>query len=81
MGEARELSEDAILGKFRQLSADEKKEALEFLDFLAYRGNARKWIEFDEWALNLAKDRGFFSLTEEDVARIVNDCRSGKITR
>jgi len=78
MGEARELNEEAILGKFRQLSADEKKEALDFLDFLAYRGNARKWIGFDEWALNLAKDRGFSTLTEEDVARIVNDCRSGK---
>ena len=78
MGEARELSEDAILGKFRQLSADEKKEALDFLDFLAYRGNARKWVEFDEWALNLAKDRGFSALTEEDVARIVDDTRSGK---
>jgi len=78
MGQVKELNGEAILGRFRQLSPDERKEALDFLDFLAYRGNVRRWIEFDGWALNLAKDRGFSNLTEEDVARIVDDFRSGK---
>jgi hypothetical protein len=78
MGQAKEVNEEAILGRFRQLSPDERKEALDFLDFLAYRVNVRRWIEFDEWALNLAKNRGFSNLTEEDVARIVDDFRSGK---
>ena len=78
MEQAKELNEEIILGKFRQLSPDERKEAIDFLDFLTYRGNARKWIEFDEWALDLAKDKGFSNLTEKDVARIVNDFRSGK---
>ena len=78
MEQVKELGEEAILGKFRQLSADEKKQALDFLDFLVYRCSARKWVEFDEWALNLAKRKGFSSLTEEDVARIVSGHRSGE---
>ena len=35
-------------------------------------------LEFDEWATNLAKEKGFHHLTEEDVARIVSDFRGGK---
>jgi hypothetical protein len=35
-------------------------------------------LEFDEWAMNLAKEKGFSHLTEEDVAQIVCDFRSGR---
>jgi len=76
--QAKKFDEEVILDKFRQLSPDERKEALDFLDFLACRGDARKWIEFDQWALNIAKEKGFSNLTEDDVARIVIDFRSGK---
>jgi hypothetical protein len=67
-----------ILGKFRRLSPDERKEVLDFLDSLAYRGIAQKWIEFDEWALALGKAKGFSNLTEVEVTRIVSDFRSRK---
>lgn len=51
---------------------------VDFLDFLSSGGKAKEWLEFDEWALNLAKKKGFDRLTEDDVARIVSDLRSEK---
>jgi len=51
---------------------------MDFLDFLSSGGKAKEWLEFDEWALNLAKKKGFDRLTEDDVANIVSDLRSEK---
>jgi hypothetical protein len=76
MAQARE--EEVILERFRSLSRERKQEVLDFLEFLESREDTRKWIEFDEWALNLAKEKGFAHLTESDVARIVSDVRSGR---
>lgn len=39
------------------------------------RSKEKKWIEFDEWAINLAREKGFNHLTEEDVAEIVKAYR------
>ena len=50
----------------------------DYLDFLASEKKAKDWVEFDEWAVNLAKKKGFDRLTEEDVARIVAGLRSGR---
>ena len=45
------------------------------MEFLETREKAKGWLEFDEWAVNLAKEKGFVNLTEGDVARIVSDFR------
>lgn len=78
MTQARELNEEVILEKLRRLSSERKQEILDFLEFLDSRERTKKWVEFDEWAINLAKEKGFSHLTEDDVARIVSDFRSGR---
>jgi hypothetical protein len=78
MSQAEELQEEAILEKLRRFSSDKKQEVLDFLEFLEMREKAKEWLEFDEWAINLAKERGFDNLTERDVARIVSDFRGGR---
>jgi len=42
---------------------------------LESREKSERWIEFDEWAMNLAKEKGFAHLTEQEVAEIVGDLR------
>jgi len=78
MSQAEELKEEAILEKLRRLSLDKKREILDFLEFLETREKAKEWLEFDEWAINLAKEKGFANLTEGDVAQIVSDFRGGR---
>lgn len=80
MAQSMELKEkeEVILGKLRKLSSERKQEVLDFLEFLEEREKAKGWLEFDEWAMNLAKERGFSYLTEGDVAKIVSDLRSGR---
>jgi hypothetical protein len=78
MSQAEELKEEAILEKLRRLSLDKKREILDFLEFLETREKVKEWLEFDEWAINLAKEKGFANLTEGDVARIVSDFRGGR---
>ena len=78
MAKAMNRDEEKIIQKFRGLPPDRKREVVDFLDLLASGEKAKDWLEFDEWALNLAKERGFNRLTENDVARIVSDFRSGK---
>jgi hypothetical protein len=78
MAQTVKWKEEVILEKLRRLSPERKKEILDFLEFLEFREGAMRWLEFDEWATNLAKERGFHHLTEEDVARIVSDFRGSK---
>lgn len=73
-----EDKEEVIIEKFRRLSQEKKKEVIDFLEFLESREKVKTWLEFDEWAINLAKQKGFYQLTDEDVARIVSDFRSGQ---
>jgi hypothetical protein len=73
-----EANEKAIVEKLRGLPPDKRKEVLDFVDFLASRGKVEKWLEFDEWAMNLAKAKGFSKLKDEDIAQIVDDLRSGR---
>ena len=77
MTETTERFEEALLEKFRRLSPEEKRQALDFMDSLASAQSAKDWVAFDEWALNLAREKGFSNLTEEDVARIIRDFRRG----
>ncbi len=77
MSKAEQVKDEVILEKLRKLSSDKKREVLDFLEFLETREKAKKWLEFDEWAVNLAKERGFANLTEADIEQIVNDFRGG----
>jgi len=58
----------------------EEKEGivLDFLEFLESREKVKTWLEYDERAINLARQKGFYQLTDDDVARIVSDFRSIK---
>jgi hypothetical protein len=67
--------EQLILEKVRRFPPERIQEVLDFIEFLEQRGRQKAWIEFDEWALNLAKEKGFQHLTEEDVAGIVKEHR------
>lgn len=73
-----EEKEGVVIEKFRRLSQEKKEEVLDFLEFLESREKVKAWLEFDEWAINLAKKKGFYQLTDDDVARIVSDFRSSK---
>jgi len=73
-----EEKEGIVIEKFRRLSKEKKEAVLDFLEFLESREKVKKWLEFDEWAINLAKQKGFYQLTDDDVARIVSDFRSAK---
>jgi hypothetical protein len=77
MAKATKRDEEIVLQKFRSLSAERRQEAIDLLDFLSGE-KGKDWLEFDEWALNLAKEKGFDRLTEDDIARIVDDFRSGR---
>ena len=77
MGEVMELNEEIIMEKLRKLSSENKQEILDFVEFLESREKSRGWVEFDQWAMNLAKEKGFAHLTEQEVAEIVNNLRGG----
>jgi hypothetical protein len=78
MSQAEKLKEEVILERLRRLSSDKRQEILDFLEFLETREKTKEWLEFDEWAINLAKEKGFANLTEGDVAQIVSDFRGGR---
>jgi hypothetical protein len=63
--------EQVILEKVRQLPPEQLQEVLDFIEFLQQRERQRQWISFDAWAMNLAKEKGFQHLTEDDIAQIV----------
>jgi len=67
-----------FIEKLRGLSLEKKQEILDFLEFLELRDRTKEWLEFDEWAVNLAKEKGFSHLTEEDVIKIVSDFRADR---
>lgn len=49
-------------------------EAYDYLEFLKWRATKTE-IEFNAWARNLAKEKDFSHLTEDDVMKIVKECR------
>ncbi len=51
------------------------REVLNFIEFLKQKERQKGWVEFDEWALNLAKEKGFSKLTEKDISGIVSAYR------
>ena len=67
-----------IIEKVRSLPPEKIEEVLDFIYSIEQREKKRALIEFDEWALNLAKEKGFDHLTEEDVTEIVKQHRIGE---
>lgn len=64
-----------IVEKIQSLPPESIDEVIDFIEFIEHREKRRIWIEFDEWAMNLAKEKGFSQLTEEDIAEIVKQHR------
>lgn len=75
MQDIKQDKERLIMKKVKKLPPEQRSEVIDFIEFLEIRQKMEKWVEFDEWALNLAKKKGFSKLTEEDVVRILNDHR------
>lgn len=75
---AQTKEEKLILEKVRSLPSERLTELLDFIEFLRQREERRSWIELDEWAMNLAKEKGFSHLTEKDVAKIVESHRRSR---
>jgi len=51
------------------------QEVLDFIEFLKQKEEIKMWVEFDEWALNLAKEKKFSNLSEKEVTDIVESFR------
>ena len=64
-----------ILKKIQNFPPNRIEEVVDFIEFIERREKRKAWIEFDEWAMNLAKEKGFYHLNEEDVAQIVKQHR------
>jgi|LQYC01.1.fsa_nt_gi hypothetical protein len=66
-----------IVEKLRSLPPERIDEVIDFIDFIDGCEKRKAGVTFDEWAMNLAKKKGFHHLTEEDITEIVKQCRSG----
>lgn len=68
---------EQLLDVIEELPGEKVLEVLDFAKFLRWQDlvEAREIIGFDAWAENLAKEKGFTYLTEEDVAQIVHEFR------
>ncbi len=62
----------------KRLPPAKRRELWDYAQFLQWQSQqkARDLVDFDAWALNLAKKRGFDRLTEQDVLAIVQECRA-----
>lgn len=68
---------EQLLNIVEELPGEKILEVLDFARFLRWKDlvEARETIEFDAWAENLAREKGFAYLTGEDVAQIVHEFR------
>jgi len=68
---------EQLLDVVRDLPEDRVLQVLDFARFLKWQDEAkvREIIEFEAWAENLAREKGFVHLSEEDVAYIVHEVR------
>ncbi len=65
----------SIKAEIDKLPPQLAQEVLDFIEFLKQKEETKKWVEFDEWALNLAKEKKFSNLTEKEVTNIVESFR------
>lgn len=61
-----------------KLPSELVQEVRNFIEFLKQKKEKKEWVVFDEWAANLAKEKGFSYLTEEDISQIVASYRESK---
>jgi len=68
---------EQLLDAVKDLPETRVLQVLDFARFLKWQdeAQARDIIEFEAWAENLAKEKGFAHLSEEDVAYIVHEVR------
>ena len=68
---------EQLLDAVKDLPETRVLQVLDFAGFLKWQDEAqtREIIEFEAWAENLAKEKGFAHLSEEDVAYIVHEVR------
>ncbi len=63
--------ERVVVEKLKVLPSEKQQEVLDFIEFLEHKDassqKAKAEVEFDEWAVNLAKEKGFAHLTEEEL--------------
>jgi len=69
---------EQLLDVVRDLPENRVLQVLDFARFLKWQdeAKAREIIEFEAWAENLAREKGFVHLNEEDVAYIVHEVRN-----
>lgn len=66
-----EVSTQAVLDSIKEIPRERLDEVVDFIEFLKWKARKQE-IEFDEWAMNLAKEKGFALLTEDEIAEIVH---------
>ncbi|MBU0567115.1 hypothetical protein KJ693_04610 [bacterium] len=74
---SQSVFEDQVVQAVKDLPSYKIQEVIKYANFLRWKETkeAKEIVELDEWALNLAKKRGFDRLSEDDVASIVHECR------
>lgn len=69
--------EKRLLRSFRTLAARERADVIRILQAIE-DGAPSEDVEFDLWARLLARRKGFSSMRESDVARVVRDHRKSR---
>lgn len=61
----------------KRLPSDKAQELIDFANYLRWQEEkkTREVVEYDEWAINLAREKGFDYLTEKDILKIIEECR------
>lgn len=66
-----ETSAQEALDSIKDIPKKRLEDVVNFIDFLKWQERKRD-VEFDEWAINLAREKGFGHLTEDEVTQIVH---------
>lgn len=72
---------DQLLTVAERLPEDRLAQVLDFARFLLWQAvrSPDEATSFELWAEGLARAKGFASLTEEEVARVVRQSRQGQV--
>ncbi len=70
-------AEQRLLRSFRSLAARERAQVLKILRVIEEGARAED-VEFDLWARLLSRRKGFSSMRESDVTRVVRNSRKSR---
>lgn len=73
MGVASKAAEQ-LLTTLEGLPEKDVPIVIHFIEFLKW-SERQRWTDFDRWAMELAREKGFGHLTEEEIAQIVHEYR------